>query len=214
MTPYTFKIVPFSKQLIRKNRLHIVDEDRIGGSTVETVLDGFIKAEMPRNFAICYFKCKPCGMAVVFTINSKQDPYGAFDDDDDFDGPVGFLHAYVRAKHRDKGIGEKLVDMAMRDFVKNNPEIDQVRVSSILRPKFKKYSGVTPVYSRYGVGPVPSRSFLKKVAVSVVAFSAQREKYFLGNKGRVIVPISIKYPLYRLLQKGSQEYFSISEFSL
>lgn len=98
-------IVPFSAKIIKERRLHIVDEDELGGSSIVMALDD-PEVRKPERFAICFANGRPVGVGVVFIVQLVDNRLLAYDDLRNV-LTHGFLNVYVSRHGRRQGIGKK-----------------------------------------------------------------------------------------------------------
>ena len=146
---YECKIVPFSARIIREYQLHIVDSDKIGGSSILMMLDGEIDARMPEHLAVCFFNGEPIGIGLACLIFPGDNYMLSYDDDRDHE-IAGYAHIYTKDKHREKGIGKKLLNMALDNFRVTYPRVPRVMMSYTIRDRFGRHESIEPVYAQVG----------------------------------------------------------------
>lgn len=140
-----FKVVPFSKHTIKEHNLHLVDDDELGESTILLLLDGLVKSRFPRKMVVCLTKGTPIGVGLVFIVKPAETFLSNSDQHDH--EPHGFLNVYVKRAVRHRGIGGKLIELAMHNFQSTYTGINRVFVSHVLKNAFPNFRGIEPVFA-------------------------------------------------------------------
>ena len=160
-TQLRYATLPFSADFIRKNKLHLTEEEESlrGSSMTLQMLDGEMNVKLPLSMAVCFDGAKAIGASFIATVVPKEEWLLCHFVEEERQGLLhGWSNSYVKGEYRERGIGTKLVNMSFKRFRNEFPQVHDVIVYRTLRSKLKEHPGLTPVFANVKVP-----TFIQKV---------------------------------------------------
>ena len=161
-TQLRYATLPFSADFIRKNKLHLTEEEESlrGSSMTLQMLDGEMNVKLPLSMAVCFDGAKAVGASFIATLVPKEEWLLChFIEEEERQGLLhGWSNSYVKEQYRERGVGTKLVNMSFDRFRNEFPQVHDVIVYRTLRSKLKDHPGLTPVFAN-----IKMATFIQKV---------------------------------------------------